>query len=585
MNPIDPKKKEILLLSILAIVFFGYYLSFHFRITDSAIISAIIAALVFILLAGGVYYFAYRWIVPELRDRPFHAWALRGAASGLIGMGISIWFVQNTALPARLLLALGRWFPFVLDGKAVAGYSRYFPCVNFLFLSGVITLVLIGVYWLGERLAKHPLLIPSRLLLAASYGFLLLSITTCVYSTDFLEISPGQQSLIWFGGTEDYVVYRIEDDSLTFLQDLRQNGGFLYGYGENEGVTVYLSATGFYGSLLKLGQSLTRLPPDDVLKGTRVLCAFLTAAFLTAVSLLLKKKFGVITSLVFSGFSLVTYWLMGPASHLIWFFPTLLIPLSISIFLYPRVMDGRLSLKRFLILSSVGYLLVFLRSYVYAPGMMLSGAIPVFFYEIYRRTNWKTILRRSIQVCLMGAAGFGVVMAVHFIQLWLYLGTAQEAADLLLFKATFRSFGDSTNLQTPLQIFQRWMNARVFYLPRHIFAVFPQWQAAFDQYNNFGNFHKFSLAAVVYAFILLIIDRFRADRRRMAPEKKNRLFALALTTPAAMLASWSWFPALGHMSHHYHMNGIMYLIPFGLTVFVLFGVLVEYSIQWVIKLR
>jgi hypothetical protein len=51
---------------------------------------------------------------------------------------------------------------------------------------------------------------------------------------------------------------------------------------------------------------------------------------------------------------------------------------------------------------------------------------------------------------------------------------------------------------------------------------------------------------------------------------------------AALVSSWTWFPALGHMSHHYHMNGIMYIIPFGLSTYALIGVLVESILKLVV---
>jgi hypothetical protein len=577
------QQKTLVGLIIMTMFFYGYYLLFHFRITDSAIISLIIALIVLIFLAGGLYYLAYRWMAPGIRSHRSHLWIMAVVIGAQFGMAISVWFVQNKNIPVWLLSGLNRWFPFLLDGKAVEGYNRYFPLINFLFLSAIISLVAIGLRFVIERITKRSLHTDNRVLLIVSYGFLLLSITTCVYCTDFLQIGPGQQSIIWYGGTEDYINYRVEDDALSFWEDLQQHGGFVYGRNYEREVVEYLSATGFYGSLLKLGQSITKLPPDDVLKGTRVLMALLTAVFLTAVSLLLKKKFGLITSLIFSSFSLITYWLMGPASHLIWFFPLFLIPLSIGIFLYPLVMDGRLSFKRFLLYSSLGYFFLFLRGYDYAPVVVLSGAIPVLYYEIMQQEHWKKVVWRCIQVCWMGVVGFAIVMVVHFFQLWLYLGTSAEAADYLFNRAISRSSGGDTNLQTPLEIFWRWMEVRVFYLPNQVFAVFPQWEEPFNRINTFRNFHLVSLGAILYALFLLALNQFRPSHRWMTEGQKSRLFALALVTPAALLSSWSWFPALGHMSHHYHMNGIMYMIPFGLTAFVLFGVLVEYSFQWVLK--
>ena len=129
------------------------------------------------------------------------------------------------------------------------------------------------------------------------------------------------------------------------------------------------------------------------------------------------------------------------------------------------------------------------------------------------------------------------------------------------------------------------MKIRVFYLSKRIFGIFPQWKASFERMNNFKNLHLITVGAVFYAAVLLVISKLRKPGSWLNHGQWNLLFALTLTTPAALISSWSWFPALGHMSHHYHMNGIMYVIPFGLTAFLLFSVLVEYSIQLLLQTR
>jgi hypothetical protein len=508
---------------------------------------------------------------------------MKGVIALQASIGISVWFVQNEPFPAWLLTSLNRFFPVFAETGSATDLQRYFLLVTFLGLTGMIFAAVFAVLLVFKKRLDAPII--SRKLLLGSYAFLLLSVTTCVYCTDFLQIGPGQESTIWYGGTEDYVNYRIENSSLSFAEDLQTYGGFIYGKPYGDELVVYLSQTGFYTSLLKLSQSITQLPPADVLRSTRILCSFLTAALLTAASLKFKKHFGLLSSLIFSALSLVTYWLLGPASHLIWYFPVSFIPLGISIFLYPKVINGVWTFRRFLWMSLLGYILVYLRSYDYAPVMVLSGAIPVFFYEINRRENWKTILWCCIQVCLIGLLGLALVMGVHFIQLSNYLGSTSQAVDYLVTKAIFRSAGGDTNLQTPLQIFERWLTVRVIYLPPDLFSVFPQWEEPVSRINTFGHLHRFAFAATLYAFALLSACKLSFAKNWLSQPQQNRLLALSLTTLASLLASWSWFPALGHMSHHYHMNGIMYIIPFGLTAYLLFGVLVEYSFQLLLQPR
>jgi len=214
------------------------------------------------------------------------------------------------------------------------------------------------------------------------------------------------------------------------------------------------------------------------------------------------------------------------------------------------------------------------------PGLIASAAIPVFFYDLRAKRSLKGLIIHAALVCLAGLAAFGVVMGIHFIQLYLYTGSSEEALEYLSDRAIARGGSGDTNLETPAIIFQKWLWVKVLYLSKRFFAIFPQWQEAFDRYNNFGNFHLLAFISAGLCMVLKFTRKVKAFRNPLVQGEIVLLFDLSLTMLAAMLASWSWFPALGHMSHHYHMNGIMYMVPYGLSLFILLGVLIQTLFRW-----
>jgi len=554
----------------------------HFRATASTIINTMFAVLVFLGGALFLYYLTYRWVLPALAETRFHQQVTVVLSATMLGSAVSVWFVQNHTIPYKFLEFANSILPAtVIDSKPIDAYKAYFPFIIFVGMSIILGLVFYRMLTLVLQISKYDIRahIAKRMLLIA-YGMMILSVTSCIFSTDSLEIGLGQQSIIFYGGTEDYINYRTMNIDLSFWDDLKQYGGFMYGKNSLGDFQIYLSSTGFYGTLIKLGQQITQIPPDKFLKASRLLFGIIMAGMLTIFSMEIKKQYGFLTSSLFSIFPVITYWFIGPSTHLIWFYFILFIPFFASLYFYPRVLAGKMTRRNFLIIIFITELLVFLKGYTYTPVLILSAAIPTFFHDLQAKRHFKDVLWNGVTICLTGTGAFFVVLVIHFFQLWLYTGSVSQAKEYLVGRAIVRGASGDTNLQTPMEIFRNWLNVRVFYISKRVFAIFPQWQEYFDQFNTFGNFHIMALISVGISCVLYTLQYFGIIRNQKIKPEIDTLFTMSLTTLAAMLSSWSWFPALGHMSHHYHMNGIMYMLPFGLCLFVLVALNVQTLFHW-----
>lgn len=573
--------KRFLIVSSLILLLFVLYIAFFFRLTKSTVMNSIVALGVLLGIIGTLYYSVYRWLIPTLS---INKWVLRLASGSMLGGGLGIWFFQKKSLSISILSTLDQFFH-VLHSQPIEAYELFYPMVNFLFFIFVGTISYCLVSGIVEIIFRRIPLSYEKIIVTITYSFLLVSITTCFFCTDALQQGPGQKSIIYFGGTETYVTDRLEN-SLTFLQDMQKFGGFLNGRGPDGIFTVYESQTGFYSSILKLIQSITKINADDFVKGTRVLFAMFLSGMLTLLSISLKRKYGLFASVVFSIFPVTIFWFLGPASYLIWFYFILFIPFFVSIFIYPKVQLQKLTFNKLLWLIFASEVLVFLRGYTYFPELIASAAIPVFFYNLRDRKTFKEIFFNAFFICLVGLASLIIVLSIHYLQLGLFNKDFGEAFSYIYGRGLIRGATGDTNLMTATQIFQEWLKVNVFYIPPKFFEVFPQFEEGFQNINSLGNLHVFAFVLVGISMILKIFERALAKGSELCQKEINELFYFGLTTIVAMVVSWSWFPALGHMSHHFHMNGIMYMIPFGLTLFMFTGVFVQTLIRWgVVGLR
>lgn len=543
-----------------------------------------------------LYYAACRWVRPALEQTAFHRRLLLALSALMVGISVSVWLVWNSdyclALMQAMLSVLAKVIP--VDAQSVV-YAPYAPLTAFVLLTSMAALMfLIAMTLAGRMKVVRRFLLQggSRKIFSAIYILLLLSVSTAIFSTDALELAPGQASVIWWGGTEDYVTYPLRQTELGFADHMRLNGGFMIGMNpDTDQVQVYRSSSGLYGALLKLIQDVFAIPAEPMIVALRVLFAFLLAMTFTLLSVGLKRQFGVLASLVFSALPLATYWILGPARHLIWFYFLLFMPFLTSVIFYPRVLNGRWTFKRFLWVPFAAGVVLFLRGYTYFPNLILSAAIPVFYYDLKAKKPFKTWLGHGFWVCLMGVGGLLLAMGIHLVQLSLYEGSVSGALGYFLNRAETRGPGNTGVFQTTLGLFDFWLHVPVLYFSQKWTALFPQWllqyewKPLFDRMNTLLALHLLVLAGAVTTNLMAVFNRKGWIRHHGLINDLHTLLPLGWATLAAMLASWAWFPAQGHMSAHPHMNGVMYMIPFGLTAFLFLGAVVHSLVHWVFAPR
>jgi len=289
-------------------------------------------------------------------------------------------------------------------------------------------------------------------------------------------------------------------------------------------------------------------------RAARALTTLLLSITLMTFVVAVARQFGVrVGCLVFLQI-LFSKPLMLFAANLFWVFFLCVLPFSLSMFLYPRCVSGKLSRSFFYALMGELLLIKSLCGYEYLSSIVLSISIPVLYYELQAGTGWGRALRYCFIGCLAGAAGFVCAFALNFRQVSGILGSWDAGWQAVMAPAVYRTIGDRRGLP-----FSLWSNL-----------------CAYTAYFTLEGQSWLILLAIVGLLVLrqavAVAGTPAADRRAY------RLWSVVLLV--SFLASLSWNTlALGHMRYHRHINFITFYLPFNLVLFAFNGYLATFILQ------
>jgi len=547
-------------------------------ITPSTFLQLLYVVPLLFVLLGLLFYLYYRYVDTQLCPSKIR-WFYLLVSAGLVAVSVSIWDFHGSDT-VRILMKRIIPIPLLLD-YLKTGTMTATPLRLFL-LSSFGTLLTAVFFFLADRLtgifSDHR---TARAVFAWVYFLSIVSVLTCAFSTNLFQTIPGAEYRLFQGGSEGFVTSRLRNE-IGFLEDIKANGGFIYYYQDGD-VYRYYSRTGFYGSVLKLLQTITRIDPDIFIFRTRIALSALMAAVFAAIALHIRKRRGMLASLLFLLPVPFTFWITAPAKDLIWFSFVMYLPFLFSRLVYPAVLKGRITFRRFLLYSFLVYSLNFLHGYEYIASQILSAAIPVFYYELSKRSAFRALLKRCFLICLAGLGAFLLVFAAHFTQLSLFLGSCREALGHFVNRTEFYVV-DYTITYPELLV--RWSQVPVFYfrqgnfIPGNGSAMLPANRVGLQQYLNFGNFHLAFVLLTLFLGILTLVFRRRIRNTPQLLRSFQASVNWAVTGYAAMVSSWTWFLARQAMATHFHQAGVVFMIPFALVFYLLIG----YTAQSIVDL-
>jgi hypothetical protein len=292
------------------------------------------------------------------------------------------------------------------------------------------------------------------------------------------------------------------------------------------------------------------------------------------------KRFGFLASLTSATLLAFSPWIANFAFSLYWTSFLLFVPFIICWLAYPLFLDRESFRPLFIAAIALSVGVKSLCGYEYITNVILSCVIPIFFYHLQRKSSNKELIKNVAIVVGAGILGFVSAVALHCLQIsWIF---DTNGLAVIADRASDRTV--STVGTDHQQIINTWMAN----LPEDSWltrVMQNPWLPSVTTFGILGFFRYFTFPAVeipfanaslpigLFALASLCLLAFSCFKLvRFSTLEKN----LILSANLGLLVSLSWqVLAFNHMSVHFHLNGIVYYVPFLVMMYLLTGVLLK----------
>lgn len=376
------------------------------------------------------------------------------------------------------------------------------------------------------------------------------------------------------------------ENNISIVEDIKEKGGFLYlPSGE-----PYLSQTGLQGLVLSVIFKLSGVPKAKFIVLGKILVSLSFAITLTVFFSTTSREFGVGAVIPMFVLMVSSWWIIALGTNLYWVVFVDFLPMVISWSIYPYVKEGKLKFAHFVLIMSSVIFLKSLSGYDYITNIILGPTVAILYYEVLRRTNSGLISKRVFATVFGGLLGLFTGLLLHFVQASVYSGSLAGGSAAVLGRAVVRIYGSTCDGSSVPMVFLRYGLMPIYPgitgLPLKVLLPVDDvvWHALGILEREAFMFQRFGVLGVLYmilvprilwlypAYGLCLFVVFNTRFRGVVWHCQEKLAAIAIATGWAMLCTWSWaFLAPNHMSCHYHVNTIIFYLPFGATLFMLIG--------------
>jgi hypothetical protein len=341
------------------------------------------------------------------------------------------------------------------------------------------------------------------------------------------------------------------------------------------------AAGGDYNSQFGLhGIVMEALSPGLALYGVmRLLTSLFAAAVLATAVVACWRACGGRAAVVLLALFTASPWLNAYGASTYWQLWTLLLPILVTLLVWPRLGTGRRTWLRGAALVAAMVFFRALCGYEFMSTIVIGIAAAVAFHEFRGRID-RALLVKLGGIMAASVAGFAAALGVHMLQLVIKYG---DAMSVLSERAGERTFSPST-----LNVMLGW--ARNQQDPSRAWLVREDSMVGLWGFQMVGYLRDAAIAlpapefaglgllpygVPIWMFVLLFgILAWQAFRGRGPnPQLMRRL---ALSAGLGLLGALSWLAlAYGHMIHHPHLNAIVFYLPFLPFVFAMIALRVQ----------
>lgn len=338
---------------------------------------------------------------------------------------------------------------------------------------------------------------------------------------------------------------------------------------------AYRSQIGFHAIFYSMIDAVSPFSPSGTLFLIRLVKAATFALVMSLIIFWILLEAGILPALlaflaiIFSP----AFTMMGPD---LWFCVwTNFLPFMVLLHLLRQEnRNGKPGERMILFWGSLAILVNFIfNGYEWISTTLIMAAMPLFYY--WQQDHWplKKLVRRMAWLASGAIASIILTIAILSFQISRLTGRFSDGMDWIVFSFQKRSFGGadvpevySKQIHHTLgQVFTRYFFGSFLELPPKVFGSLP----VYLQKVYYGEV----LLLFLLATVLLFLPRFQ---KRYLTNKVTVLKSLAVTTWISFLAPLSWMVVFkGHAYSHFHLNQIIWYMPFCLFGIALTGVLLS----------
>lgn len=347
----------------------------------------------------------------------------------------------------------------------------------------------------------------------------------------------------------------------------------------------YHSQFGLQAILLGWLAKVTGIDPIVFSFGAGIGFALATAAVLAAFYASTVRYFGITAARIATLLTACTPIMCRMGPSLYWTVCLLFVPFVMTWILYPVLNQTRTGLAAFAGLLSLAVLVRCLNGYEYVTTVVLSPLPAIVFFLCRQRVAFRSWVTHTSLAVAAGLCGFGLAMVIHVIQLETFTErgwrtivdrakarTVDRAAPEFA-QQSFLSSRGAFGVAAADSWSQRFLPENTPFLLRCFVRYFDLPGVMIPTLSNSPG-TPIDLAWITGGGIVAIVGLLVAARRGHAT------LPLAASLMIALPASLSWqVAAINHMSVHYHLNTIVFFVPFALLVFLAFGIAFQAAIR------
>lgn len=329
----------------------------------------------------------------------------------------------------------------------------------------------------------------------------------------------------------------------------------------------YTSQVGLHGMVMALVT-----PGASLYQALRLTTALLLAAVLATAIIACWRAWGGRAATVLGALLFTAPWLNAFGASAYWQLWTFLLPMLVPLLVWPRLGSGRRKWIRGGLLIGGLVFLKCLCGYEFITTLVLGVAAVVAFHEFRERFD-RQLLLRLVAAMAAAVAGFVAAMGVHAVQLQLRFGNLSALGG---------AAGDRTFWPTKLEVIAprvykqsgplgRWLLEQnevlgVWLFRMRYFLSDPAVALPAPQQFGLGPL-PFEIPIYLFVLVWAVLAR-RAFRGKGADAALQRRLAVAAGISLAGALSWLVL-AYGHMIVHFHVDAIVFYLPFLPLVFAM----------------